>query len=76
MKRVTRSYGHLPPILQQYDPWECVQADLFGPWKYTDPNEIDQSIRAVSFINVATRWPELHPYNGEKSEDISLIFDQ
>ena len=75
-KRVTRPYGHLPPNLQQYDPWKCVQVDLFGPWSYTDANGIDRFIRAVSFIDVATRWPELHSYNEKSSEEISLIFDQ
>ena len=76
IKRVTRPYGHLPPSLQEYDPWECVQVDLFGSWSYTDTNGIDRSIRAVSFIDVATRWSELHTYNKMKSEEISFIFDQ
>ena len=30
-KRVIRKYGHLPPSFQEYEPWECVQADLFNP---------------------------------------------
>ena len=75
-KRVTKNYGHLPPTLQFYQPWECVQADLFGPWHYTDINGAEQAIRAVSFIDVATRWPELHNYDSKRSGEIALIFDR
>ena len=75
-KRVTKNYGHLPPTFQDYQPWEVVQADLFGPWKYTDVDGIERAIQAVSFMDVATRWPELHEYDSKKSENISLIFDQ
>ena len=76
-KRVTRKYGHLPvPTDQEYEPWECVQADLFGPWKYKDIDSIEREIKAVSFIDVATRWPELHDYGDKSSENIALIFDR
>ena len=75
-KRVTKNYGHLPPTSQSYEPWECVQADLFGPWSYTDVDGVEQSIRAVSFMDVGTRWVELHEYSSKRSEDISLIFDR
>ena len=70
-KRSTKKYGHLPPAIQ-----ECVQADLFGPWKYNDVDGIDRVIKAVSFIEVTTRWPEIHGYGSKTSEDIALIFDQ
>ena len=50
--------------------------DLFGPWTYTDVNGIDRVIKAASFIDVATRWPELREYTSKGSEEISLIFDQ
>ena len=75
-KHMTRKYGHLPASLQEYEPWECVQTDLFGPWKFKDVNGIDRVIQAVSFIDVATRWPELHVYNSKISEDIFVIFDR
>ena len=75
-KQVTRNYGHVPPTNQSYEPWECVQADLFGPWKFKDIDGIDREIKAVSFIDVATRWTELHEYGSKTSENISLIFDQ
>ena len=64
-KRVTRSYGHVPPTYQHDEPWECVQADLFGPWSYTDVNGIDRTIIAVSFIDIATRWIGLHDYSSK-----------
>ena len=59
-KCVMKNYGCLPPTSQSYEPWECVQAELFGPWSYTDISGVECSIQAVSFVNVATRWIELH----------------
>ena len=75
-KRTPRQYGTLPPNIQHYEPWECVQVDLFGPWKYTDVNGIERKIKGVSFIDVATRWVELHNYESKGSEEISLLFDR
>ena len=40
-KRMTKNYGHLPPTTQSHEPWECVQADLLGPWSYTNVNGIE-----------------------------------
>ena len=73
-KRAARKYGHLPPTFQEYEPWKCVQADFFGLWTYKDVNGLDRMIKAVSFIDVATRWPELYEYKSKSSEEISLIF--
>ena len=48
-------YGHLPPAINTYEPWECVQIDLIAPWTFADMNGIDFSIRAVTMVDVATR---------------------
>ena len=69
-------HGRLPTTSQTYQPWECVQADLFGLRKYTDVDDVDPSIKVVSFIDVTIRWPELHEYGSKNSENNSLIFDQ
>ena len=73
---MTKNYGHLPPTSQSYEPWECVQADLSGPWSYTDVDGVEQSMQAVFFMDVGTQWVELHEYSSKRSEDISLIFDR
>mmetsp|Transcript_13570 Transcript_13570/g.16453 ORF Transcript_13570/g.16453 Transcript_13570/m.16453 type:complete len:698 (+) Transcript_13570:1112-3205(+) len=78
IKRNQRNYGHLPvsPLATNPpQPWETIQVDLFGPWTWTDCNGIDRSIRAVSIIDVATRWIELAPYSDRQSESISIIID-
>ena len=76
-KRVTQRYGRLPaPTDQEYEPWECVQANFFEPWKFKNVDGIDQEIKAISFIDVATRWPELHEYGSKSYEDTALIFDR
>ena len=75
-KRVSLKYGHIPPSIRIYEPWEYVQVDLFGPWYFKDIDGIDRQIKAVSFIDIATRWPELHEYDTKASENIALIFDR
>ena len=74
-KRSEKKYGELPLAEQEMIPWECVQIDLCGPWKFKCVNGIEHSIRAVTMIDPVLRWVEIHSYDDKKSETISLIFD-
>ena len=75
-KRSTKKYGHLPAHVSHPDPWACVQIDLFGPWSFTDVHGRDRSLRAVSVIDIGTRWIELLPFTDKRSETVALTFDQ
>ena len=75
-KTQTKKYGHVPILHIDYNPWEAIQIDLFGPWTYTDITGIERKIQGISIINIATRWVELQPYNTKRSEDITLILDR
>jgi len=75
-KSSNKHYGHLPPSMAIYRPWECVHVDLFGPWTFQCSAGKDHQLRAVSIIDSGLRWIELHEYSSKSSEDISLIFDR
>ena len=75
-KRPGRRYGKLPAHTAPYEPWECIQIDLFGPWSFDDINGITRQIKAVTIIDVCTRWIEIQQYDSRRSEDISLIIDR
>ena len=53
-----------------------VQVDLFGPWSFEDATNTTYQIKALSAIDIATRWPEIHAYEEKTSETISLLFDR
>jgi len=75
-KRPGRRYGKIPAHTTQYQPWECIQIDLFGPWSFDDVNGITRQIKAITIIDVCTRWIEIQQYGVKKSEEISLITDR
>jgi hypothetical protein len=52
------------------------QVDLFCPWTFKDKDGNEHKLKALSIINIATRWPEIIPYSSKRSEAISLLFDQ
>ncbi len=75
-KRPSKKYGLVPLPDKQYNAWQATQVDLFGPWSFVDINNNEHKFQAISIIDVATRWPELVPYDSKRSEDISMIFDR
>ena len=72
----TKKYGIIPEPDTQYEPWEVIQIDLFGPWSFNDIDGISHQIQGLSIIDIATRWTELCPYSSKRSEDIALLVDQ
>ena len=64
-------------LQQMLSTLETIQVDLFGPWSFTDKFKLTRKIHAVSMIDPATLWVELHLIDryGKLSENISLIVD-
>jgi transposase InsO family protein len=75
-KRPTKKYGIIPLQVQDYQPWQICQVDLFGPWTFRDSNGNEHKLQALSIIDIATRWPEIVPYDSKRSEDIAMLFDR
>ena len=53
-----------------------MQVDLCGPWKFVCNAGITHQLKAVTMIDPALRWIEIHEYDDKKSLTISLIVDQ
>ena len=49
---------------------------LISPWAFTNFNGIECLIRAVTMIDVATRWIEILPYSNNKSNIVLFIFNR
>lgn len=75
-KRPTKKYGIIPLQVQDYQPWQICQVDLFGPWTFRDNDGNEHKLQALSIIDIATRWPEIVPYDSKRSEDIAMLFDR
>ena len=58
------------------EPWQIIQADLFGPWSFTNVTGKLCTIKALSIIDTATRWIKLIPYDDKRSKSIALLFDR
>ena len=58
------------------EPWQVIQANLFGPWSFTNVTGKLCTIKALSIIDTATRWIKLIPYDDKRSESIALLFDR
>jgi transposase InsO family protein len=76
VQNFNKKYGLLPEPDLQCDPWEIIQIDLFGPWSFTDINNVAHQIQGLSIIDIATRWVELCPYKSKRAEYIALLVDQ
>ena len=73
MKKLFPIYGKVSPALYFTMPWEIIQVDLFGSWNSISSLGTEETICAVSILDIATCWLELQAYNSKRSDTISHI---
>lgn len=70
------NYGKLPePIPSSNIAWDCVAVDCVGPWAVTTRTQ-ELTFRALTIIDMHTRWFEMVTVPDFKAETISLAFDR
>ena len=75
-KRKKLKYGHLPPKEAEASPWEKLCIDLIGPYKIRRKNHPELVCNAVTMIDPATGWFELHQTPDKRSDTIANITEQ
>ena len=67
------NYGHLPPKEAETNPWDKMCIDLIGPYKIRRKEKPKLKCNAVTMIDPATGWFELHQIPDKKSDTIADI---
>jgi transposase InsO family protein len=75
-KRKQKLYGHLPPKEAESIPWDKLCVDLIGPYSIRRKGQETLVCRAVTMIDPATGWFEIHEYNDKKSITVANIVEQ
>jgi hypothetical protein len=59
IKRRNLKYGHLPPKTIISNPWECLCANLIGPYTLKGNDNLQIDFMALIMINPASSWFEI-----------------
>ena len=75
-KKSRKSYGHLP-LKENIStkPWQRVDVDLIGPYKITDKDNKEYTLRALTMIDPATRWSEIARIINPTAKETMEAFD-
>ncbi|MGH3056092.1 MAG: integrase, partial [Gaiellaceae bacterium] len=74
-KKQRKKYGHLPPKVAESLPWAWTCVDLVGPYHVSTPSG-DKVLKAMTMIDPATSWMEIHEIPDKQSITTSEIFDR
>ena len=75
-KKKSIEYGKLPVKGAETIPWDTLCVDLIGPYKIecTKKRTKEINLHAVTMIDPATGWFEIHQYNDKRSLCYHLHF--
>ena len=65
-KRQRKKYGHLPAKQAEATPWDVLCVDLIGPYIIRRKGKEPLRLHAITMIDPATGWFELHELPGDK----------
>jgi hypothetical protein len=75
-KKSRKSYGHLPAKENvSTKPWQRVDVDLIGPYKVTDKDNKEYTLRALTMIDPVTRWFEIARIINPTAKETMEAFD-
>ena len=69
-------YGKLPAKVAESTPWEILAVDLVGPYTVTFSDSTEGTLNAMTMIDPATGWLEVHEIKNKTSDNISRILYQ
>jgi transposase InsO family protein len=75
-KKRNKKYGHMPEKEAEAIPWDKLCVDLIGPYKIRRKGQEDLVCRAVTMIDPATGWFEVHQYDDKRSITVANIVEQ
>ena len=75
-KKQRKKYGLLPEKEAEAIPWDKLCVDLIGPYKIRRKGHKPLICRAVTMIDPATSWFEVHQYDDKRSITVANIVEQ
>ena len=75
-KRKRANYGHLPPKEAEIIPWDRMCIDLIGPYKIRRKGKPELVCNAMTMIDPATGWFELHQITDKRSDTCANVAEQ
>ena len=75
-KRNVKKYEILSPKEAESIPWDKLCVDLIGPYKIRRKGQEDLILKAVTMMDPATGWFEIHQYEDKKAMTIASIVEQ
>ena len=75
-KRKKHHYGLLPAKEAEATPWDKLCIDLIGPYKIRRKGKPELQCSAVTFIDPATSWFEIHQINDKRSDTVANVAEQ
>jgi hypothetical protein len=76
-KRRSKKYGKLPEKDAQAIPWDVLCVDLIGPYKIRQKGKKKPLVcKAVTMIDPATGWFEMHEWIDKESISIANIVEE
>ena len=75
-KRKQKKYGLLPPKEAEAIPWDKLCIDLIGPYTIRRKGQKDLVCKAVTMIDPATGWFEVHQIGDKRSDTVSNVAEQ
>ena len=75
-KRKKIKYGHLPPKEAEAEPWDKMCIDLIGPCKIRRKGKLDSTHSAMTMMDLATSWFQLHQISNMISDTMANKAEQ
>ena len=69
-------HGLLPPKEAEALPWDKMCVDLIGPYKIKRKGTDDLVLKAVTMIDPATGWFEIHQYEDKRAISVANVVEQ
>ena len=74
-KRTTKKWGHLPPKIAEYHPWDTVCVDTIGPYTIKRKGMKPLVLQCLTAIDPATGWIEIFEIKSKRADLLINIFE-
>jgi len=74
-KRTTKKWGHVPPKVAEYHPWDLVCVDTIGPYTIHRKGMKPLTLQCLTAIDPATGWLEIFEIESKRADLLINIFE-
>ena len=73
-KHMTQKWGHIPPKVAEYHPWDQVCVDTIGPYTIHRENAKPLSLQCLTAIDPATGWIKIFEIQNKRADELANLF--